>query len=652
MNFGAITPLFSKAIQAAIPESQLTVRQWADTYRYVSSERSALPGKWQTSVVPYLAEPMECVSRPDVQEIIFVASSQVGKTELCNNIVGHYMHADPSPILYVAEVEDKARAWSVECLAPMIRDTEVLREIVADARERDSGNTIIGKVFPGGHLAIGWATSPATLSSRPRRVVIQDERDAYKPTKEGDPVKLADKRAVTFRERKKLVKVSSPRDRLEPPPGSPPDFPRLSPIEWEYELSDKRKYYVPCPECGEYQVLQWKSVRWDEDPSEAYYVCVNGCLIEHESKADMLVAGEWRAEMPFRGRAGFWINELYSPFSTWGEMAVAFLEAKKNPASLKVFVNTSLAEGWDYYHAEIEVGDIQDRAEEFGEMLPDDVLLLVAGTDVQRDRLECEIVGVGLEEETWSIGHHVLSGDPSRPFVWEELKALLLREYPYEVPISEHDGATSIKSVKVLAACIDSGGHHTEHVYRFVRANRGRRWYAVKGANTPGKPIVSRPTLQGKPPVKLFAVGTETAKDILAARLALKEPGPGFCHFPTDRPEEYFKQLRSEHPVTKLTKGVAVRRWEKIKPGSRNEALDLRVYAMAALAILRPNLEKFAAARLRGHVFQPTAEEQAAVVRENVIAAAMNEKESFVAGTRRNGRGGRGGRGGGFVSNW
>jgi phage terminase large subunit GpA-like protein len=651
MNSEKITQSFSQGIRAAIPENRLTVRQWADTYRYVSSERSALPGKWSTSVVPYLAEPMECVSRDDCQEIIFVASSQVGKTEFCNNVIGYYMHADPSPILYIAETEDKARAWSTECLAPMIRDTEALRQIVSDARERDSQNTITGKSYPGGRLSLAWSTSPSTLSSRPERVVIQDERDAYKPTKEGDPSKLADKRAVTFRKRKKLIKVSSPRDRLEPPVGSPPDYLRLSPIEWEYELSDKRKFYVPCPECGEYQVLSWKRLRWDEDPAEAYYVCESGCVIEHDSKAEMLAAGEWRAEKEFRGRAGFWINELYSPFSTWGEMAAAFLEAKKNVASLKVFVNTSLAEGWDSYHAEIEVADLSDRAEEFGEMLPDDVLLLVAGVDVQGDRLECEVVGVGLDEETWSVGYHVLEGDPSRPFVWEELKTLLLREYSYEVPMvanSEYDGATSIQSMKVLAACVDSGGHHTEHVYRFARANRGRRWYAVKGANTPGKPIVSRPTLQGKPPVKLFTVGTETAKDILAARLALTEPGPGFCHFPTDRPESYFKQLRSERPVTRMTKGVAVRRWEKVKPGVRNEALDCRVYAMAALGILRPNLEKFAAARLREATPEPPDESQASLVRENVIAEAMSAKTSFVGGQRRQSTRGRGG----FVNNW
>ncbi len=301
MTSEAIINVFSDAIAIAIPESSLTVSEWAATYRHLSPERSARPGRWRNELVPYLVGIMDAVGKPGVREIIFVKSAQVAGTECANNIIGYFMHIDPSPILYVCETEPKAEAWSTESLAPMIGDTPVLASIVSDPRSRDSGNTIGSKSFPGGHLAIGHATSAATLSSRPRRIVILDERDAYRPTGEGDPAKLAEARTKTFMDSAIIFKPSTPRERMENPPGSAPDAPRYSPIELEYENSDKRKYFVPCPHCDEYQPLVWKrdgefTIRWDgDDVLNAYYVCVNGCVIEHEHKTEMLALGEWRA---------------------------------------------------------------------------------------------------------------------------------------------------------------------------------------------------------------------------------------------------------------------------------------------------------------------------------------------------------------------
>ncbi|HEY0545308.1 MAG TPA: phage terminase large subunit family protein [Pyrinomonadaceae bacterium] len=610
MTSEAIIRVFSDAIAIAIPESSLTVSQWAATYRFLSAERSARPGRWRNELVPYLVEIMDTVGKPGVREIIFVKSSQVAGTECANNIIGYFMHIDPSPILYSCETEPKADAWSKESLAPMIRDTPVLASIVSDARSRDSGNTIGDKSFPGGHLAIGYATSAATASSRPRRIVINDERDAYRPTSEGDYCKLAEKRTTTFPDAI-IFKPSTPRDRLENPPGSPPEAPRFSPIELEYENSDKRRYYVPCPHCDEYQALVWKrdgdfTIKWDDDDVlNAYYVCVNGCVIEHEHKTEMLARGEWRAEKPFTGRAGFHIWEGYSPFVTWGEMAKNFLEAKQSKETLKVFVNTSLAEGWEDLSAQASVEDLESRREPYGELLPDGVLVLTAGVDVQGNRLEVEIVGWGIDDESWSIDHQVLMGDPSQNEVWQELKDLLLRDYEFEIPIADgnEDGdgeAALVQTIRVACACIDTGGHNTEDVYRFARKHAGRRWYAVKGANTPGKPLISTPSLVGKPKVRLYNLGTETAKDTIAAHLLVAEPGPGYCHFPTEFErdgfvyygEKYFKQLRSEHPVVRHERSKSVRRWEKLRPGVRNEALDLRVYAMAAKRILNPDFRR------------------------------------------------------------
>lgn len=638
----------SEAVVGAVPDTSLTVSRWAARHRYIAGS-AALPGKWRNEVTPYLVEPMDCVGLPGIYEIIFVASSQIGKTEFCNNGVAYFMQHDPSNIIYVAETDKKAEAWSKEKLSPMLRATPVLRSLVRNHRERDSGNTVEGKSFPGGFLAIGYATSAETLSSRSSRVAFLDERDAYKRTKEGDPAHLAEKRTITFKERRKVVKVSSPRERLEPPAGSPPDAQRFSPIEAEYEQSDKRMYWVPCPHCDEYQVLYWRRnaegeddeqgeycIRWDDkedgtpDLDNAYYVCVNGCVIEHDSKAEMLARGEWRAEKPFAGRAGFWLWEAYSPWVTWGQIAANFLGAKKDPDQLKVFVNTTLAKGWEEFQGGIMVSDLEERREPYVEFLPDGVLIITGAADVQHNRLEYEIIGWGQDFESWSLDYGVIPGDPSQAEVWEKLKVALTRGFEYEAGLGgveladDESSASAVLQMRVMAACIDSGGHHSEDVYRFCRANAARRFYAVKGANVPGKPLVSQYSLLKKAGgfVRLYSVGTETAKDTFANRLAVKEPGPGFCHFPDEFErdgriyygEDYFKQLRSEHAVMKRTRRGTARVWEKIKASWRNEALDLRVYNMAALTILgidREALDRLAARRAEGKPLpQPPAEGQ------------------------------------------
>lgn len=651
-----VEEVFRRARRTAIPLTQLRVSAWAESYRYLAQERADQSGRWRNEVTPYLVEIMDTIGLPGVTELVLVASAQVGKSECLNNILGYFVHIEPSPILFVCENQDKAEAWSKESLTPTIRETPVLSALFGSPRQRDSGNTLEAKSFPGGQLAIAWATSPATLSSRPRRVVLMDERDAFLTTKEGDPVKLAEKRTVTFRDRKVIVKVSTPRNRLELEPGAAPDAQRYTPIEWEYENSDKRKFFVPCPHCGTYQVLEWARVKWDseEEALSAYYICVEGCVIEHEHKQGMLARGEWRAEKPLRGRAGFHIWEGYSPFVTWGEMAQNFLEAKKSKETLKVFVNTSLAEGWEENNQQASVEDLESRREPYGELLPDGVLCLTAGVDVQADRLECEITGWGIDDESWSIDYQKLYGDPSQAEVWQQLKELLTREYEFEIPIAGSDDASHVQTMRVAAVCIDSGGHHTDEVYRFCRKHAGRRWYAVKGANVSGKPLISPPTLQGRPPIKLYTVGTETAKDTLSAHLLVNEPGPGFCHFPNEFErggeifygEKYFKQLRSEHVVNRKSRGAQVRAWEKIKSSMRNEALDVRVYTMAAKAILNPDLKRLMKRREIAAAAQPSAVAAEIEAPEMQIEAEA-EKAAPGPRPRPKRRGQRG-----FVNNW
>lgn len=589
--------VFSDALQIAIPEPGLTVSRWADNYRMVS-ERSARPGRWRTDLVPYTRGIMDAASDPTVREIIFVKPRQCGGTESVLNMIGYFIHIEPATQLYCAEAEMKAEAWSSEKLAPMIRDTEVLSGLVRDSRMRDADNKIKAKAYPGGHLAVGYATSPDTGTSRARRIIYFDERDAYRKTKAGDFVKNTEKAAITF-PNKLFVKVSTPGDRLENPPGTPLDAPRYSPIEREYQDSDRRKFWVPCLHCGTFQTLKWSQVKWDDDPLAAYYVCEKcGAVLEEEDKPEMLAAGEWRAEAEFSGVAGFHLNMLYSPFVTMGEVAAEFLAAKRSGdvEQLKVWVTMCLAEGWQSPEENIETSTLEDRREDYASddgAIPAGVCLITAGVDVQSEstdpRLEAEILGHGLNFESWSIDYVVVHGDPARPQVWEQLKQEVLnREF------------TRVDGIKLRVECttIDSGdGGYANEVYRFTHATRGYRCFAVKGSSTAGNPIITKPRMVGRPPVKLFMVGTEAAKDTFVANLRVEEQGPGYCHFPLERlleqgrkiyDEDHFKQLLSERP--KLHKGKRV--WRKMREAARNEALDCRVYAMAAYAILSPDMVK------------------------------------------------------------
>lgn len=549
----------------------LTMSEWADKYRIISPG-NAVPGKWKTSRTPYLREILDCISDPTIHEVVFQASVQVGKTETCQNTIGYYIHQDPCPILYVGDTLEKTQDFSKTKLASMIRDTPVLNRLVRDPKSRDGDNTIDRKSFTGGTLWLVGSNSPAGLSSRNVRVALLDEVDSYTDTSEGDPVMLAEARTTTFPFDYKLVKVSSPRHK------------RTSRIEPAYLRSDQRKYYVPCPQCGEFQILKWAQVKFDkEHPDDAFYACaVNGCAIEHDEKTGMLAKGVWRAEKPFAGVAGFWINALYSPWRSWGYYARQWLKAQGNPGALMVFINTVLAETWEDESEIVDRADVSNRGEDYGAEVPDGVLIITAGVDVQKDRIEVEIVGWGLDDESWSLDYHVLYGDPSGKKIWDELKDYLLKPYSFA------DGRT----IYVTAAGLDTGGHFTQQTYAFCKSNAGRRWFAVKGSSSVDAPLVTRRPRQGLMRVKLFMVGTNAAKDTIDARLRIPEPGPGYCHFPNGRDEDYFTQLVAEVPRLKFVNGQTKRVWVKPKADTRNEALDCRVYAMAALAILRPDLTR------------------------------------------------------------
>jgi phage terminase large subunit GpA-like protein len=389
---------------------------------------------------------------------------------------------------------------------------------------------------------------------------------------------------------------------------STPTIKGFSRIEMAFNESDQRRYYVPCVHCDQYQVLKWAQVQWPEGkPLEAAYFCeLCGAEISDADKLAMVRGGEWRAESEFHGTAGFHINELYSPWRSFAEIACDFLEAKRNPELLRVWVNTALGETWEESGDIVEASPLYHRRERM-ENMPDGVKVLVAGADVQQDRIDVTLVGFGHKDEAWVYDHVQVFGDPATPGVWADLDRLLA------TPIEFADG----RKIMPAVTCIDSGGHHTAEVYNYCRTRVARRVYAIKGMPGEGRALVTRPSRSNQGRVQLFPIGVHTGKDSLYARLKIKDAGPAYVHFSTRLDEEYFAQLTGEKMVTRYVKGRPTR--EYVKTRARNEALDCMVYALAARAITNINLHE---------------DEKPAGP-----AVAQRPKQSFVNGWKERGRG-------------
>lgn len=553
-----------------MPPPDMTVSEWADAYRQLSSESSAEPGQWRTDRAPYQREIMDAVTDPRYEDIVIMASAQVGKSELLLNAVGYHIDMDPGPILIIQPTESKAKDFSKERLAPMIRDCPTLRQKIGDTKTRDAGNTVLQKSFPGGYVALGGANAPAGLASRPIRVLLADEIDRFPVSAgaEGDPLDLAEKRTNNFYNRKK-IKVSTPTNK-----GS-------SRIEKEFELSTKEYYNLPCPSCGEHQPLKWAQIHFESK----CHVCKK-CGAMHNEYEWKEQHGKWIAEEPDAKIRGFHLNELLSPWRKWEEIIDAFKKAKKNGSeAMKVWVNTSLGETWEEEGQQLDQDDLYNRREEYEAEVPDEVKILTAAVDVQDDRFEIEVVGWGEGRESWGIEYHVLFGDLKQPRIWEELDLYLSKTW------EKADG----KKFGIACTCMDSGGHFTQEVYRFTKPREARRIYAIKGASVQKGDYVPLIAGTSRPkPLKalLVSLGVNDGKSRVMSNLQITDFGPNYCHFPNGRGYEraYFEGLTAEKLETRYEKGVPYQAWRKIR--ARNEPLDLRVYNTAALEILNPNLEK------------------------------------------------------------
>lgn len=573
------------------PRPKLTVSEWADAHRILSRENCAEPGPWSTNRVPYLREIMDCFSNPAVEQVVFMKSARIGGTEAGNNVLAYFIDRDPSPILAILPTVDLAKGYSKEQLAPLIRDNACIHGKVKDVGSRDSGNTIQQKTFPGGVLTILGANSGTGFRMRTVRVFYGSEVDAWPASagSEGDPVALGVKRTETFANRKIYLE-------------STPLLKDLSRIEAAYTEGDQRQYHVPCPDCGHEQLLRWKNLRYEGLP-EPLYACEGcGVLIPEEKKYDMVARGRWIAGAPFLGTASFRINALYSPFdgARWPRLVKQWKQINNDNTRLQAFVNTVLGESWEIKGGSVSPTGLMTRRETYPksadgvELLPAGVTVLVAGVDVQDDRIEVTVKGVGPALESWLVAYKVLAGDPGQPEVWQALEAERVREYVHA------SGAL----MRIRALCIDTG-HHQKEVAEYVRPRQGQRVIAVKGSSQESAPLLPRrPSVNNKGRVRLYVIGTNAAKATIYSRLRVRwpedtQPGeavPLYCHFPDWADEVYFDQLTAEKVVQAQTNG----RWGFrfiCPPGRRNEALDCEVYALIAwelCGITREQLPKMA----------------------------------------------------------
>lgn len=575
--------MLARCVATLKPPPELTLSQWADRYRMLSAESSAEPGRWHTDKAPYQREIMDAIGDAHIRRVVIMCAAQLGKTELLLNILGYFMAYAPAPILVMQPTLDMGQTFSKDRLAPMIRDTPVLRGLV-DVKSRYAGNTILKKNFPGGHITIVGANSATGLASRPIKVLLADEVDRYPGSAgtEGDPLSLAQKRQTTFWD-KKTVMVSTPVIKGH------------SRIETEYNQSTREEWNVPCPECGHYQPFVWANLIFDPDDlqKEIVYKCERcGCVANEYRWKQQSQQGRFVAENPGAETRGFHLNTLASTFCGWKEIVQKFIVAKEqldqgNPEGMKVWVNTELGETWEERGEQVEDTELFNRREIYDAVVPEEVLVLTAGVDVQDDRFEVEIVGWGIGKESWGIRYQKIYGDMLKEQVWEDLDAFLQTVW------CKKDGT----ALRIISCCIDSGGHHTDQVYRFTKERYERGVWAIKGKGGAEVPYIRNPTTNNRVKTPLFIIGVDVGKALLYQRLRHNTKGPNYCHFPANEEagydETYFKGLTSEKMVVRFRKGRSVTVWElKDSKYKRNEPLDLRNYATAALEIANPVLAK------------------------------------------------------------
>lgn len=583
----------AKILSGMKPPEDLTVSQWADKNRRLTSESSAEVGKWRTSRTPYMFDILDSFTDPLIEHIVVVAASQVGKSETINNMVGYCIDQDPGPILLIQPTIDDVKRYSEMRIAPMIRETRCLKRKVADPKSRDAANTKRQKSFPGGVLVMTGSNVAHDLSSMPIRYVFGDERDRWATSagSEGDPWELAVARTRTFYN-KKMVEVSTPTVK------------GASAIENSYNLGTMERWKTQCPHCGEYVEITFDNIRFEYDAaengdkkifhiSEIFYVCpeCGGISDEHTMKSQ---PAKWVATVPeareHHKTRSFWLTAWVSPWATWESIILQFLQAGTDSAKLQVVYNTQFGELWEERGDMATEDDVMARREVYEAEVPDGVLLLTCGVDTQDDRLEYEVVGHRRYGETWGIKKGVILGRPDTEEVWERLDEVLSHKYKFKSGVS----------LQISLTFIDEGGHFTQEVRQHCLARQYDHVFAIKGANRPDIPYTAPPKKQkivvnGKVigQVWVYEIGVNAGKQKIVDNLRVQSPGANYCHFPLrdDYGKQFFKQLMSEH-LAYVPKLKHPWQWQKIPGHERNEAFDIRNYNLAACEILSPDWDE------------------------------------------------------------
>lgn len=599
--------VFSALADALMPRRQMRVSELAEQKRVISEESgSRYPGPWRNSRAPHMVAVMDALGPDDpAEDVICACSAQVAKTETAINLFLHIVDQDPGPTIIVLPSHDEAAKFVNTKLQPAIDVTPALRSRVLEFTDRSSkGSTASFKRFRGGFAQITFAGSSKGLQMISARYTIGDEVSEWpmEAGTRGDPVAQLKKRTETFERDRKRLWTSTPSVRGQ------------CRITEMYEGSDKRRRYVPCPECGTYQILSFDALKWESDiwPHHAWFECLgHGCVIEHEKKPDMLAAGVWIAtagddapgmffepdELPhweartaelmpqYRSR-GFHVWKAYSLFSTWNSIVAEFLDARDSNARLRVFTQQVLGEPWE------DKGDAPDadklwlrRVPELKLGLPTRVPVFFTGaTDVQGNRLEWAVWGWSEGMTRWLVDKGVIEGDPSDAETWLAHDEVRARRYG---PDPKHAMTADLWGV--------DSGYMSQMVYNYARRRPGV--FALDGRHGRTEPFLGAPKkvdvkFNGKRVGRgalLWPVGTYPLKSdhYSSIRRTIDGPdeagawSPGSMILPGDIDLAYCEQLTSEFLDTVEQKsGVVMQQWKKLK-GRPNEALDLAVYARA-----------------------------------------------------------------------
>jgi terminase, large subunit len=578
----------------------MTAVEWADENFYLSAESSYLEGRWET--LPFQRAILNSMGNDEIRVVNLMKSARVGYSQMLKAAMAYMLeHKNRNQLLF--QPTDAAAAGFMKShIESMIRDVPVIKQLAPWYGKKHRDNTLDTKKFSNRRqLWCFGGTAAKNYREKSVDTVIYDELAAFPHDveKEGAPTFLGDRRleGSVFG---KSIRGSTPKNKHE--------------CQIERACSESGimlHYEIPCPHCGEYQYLRWGGPDADfgmkfksNDPSSVAYLCIHcGCLGTYAEWMPQQTKGVWRDRIAnlatkdgmewttVDGKyldapefVSFHIWSAYSPFTEWRRLIQDWLKAKDDIGKLKTFVNTILGETWEEQGEKLDFDALYRRRENYVSDVPTGGVVLTCSVDVQDDRLECEVKAWGKGDESWAIDFKIIYGDLSKPNIWNELDNFLNSQYIHE------SGAM----LRIACTCIDSGGHFTQEVYRFVKTRESRRIFAIKGVGGVGRPIISRPSTANKGKIKLFAVGTDTAKELVMARLKIQEHGNGYCHYPIDTKfdEEFFKQLTAEERRTRYHKGHAILEWVKIR--KRNEAFDLEVYNTAAREILNPNYDALA----------------------------------------------------------